>query len=154
MSTEELQDYLQGEGVEVKFHTFTEHTMTVNAAVQQLDVSPEKIIKSMLFIDNNGHPLLAIVSGSKRVSKKKLARISQVQSVRRATPYEVKTFTGFEVGAVPPVGHKQQLPTYIDEQSMEFATVIGGGGSTNTLLEISPADVQRLTKATIHDISK
>lgn len=154
MSTEELQEYLQHEGVEVKFHTFTEHTMTVNAAVKQLDVSPEKIIKSMLFIGNNGHPLLAIVPGSKRVSKKKLARISQVQSVRRASPFEVKNFTGFEVGAVPPVGHEQPFPTYIDEQSMKFTTVIGGGGSTNTLLEIRPADVQRLTKATIHDISK
>ena len=154
MSTEELQDYLRNEGVDVKFHTFSEHTMTVNAAVKQLDVSPSKIIKSMLFIDNNGHPMLAIVPGSRRVSRKKLARISQVQSVRRATPFEVKNFTGFDVGAVPPVGHKQPLPTYIDEQSMEFATVIGGGGSTNTLLEISPTDVQRLTKATIHDISK
>lgn len=154
MPTEELHDYLRSEGVEVKFHTFTEHTMTVNAAVKQLDVSPEKIIKSMLFIDNNGHPLLAIVPGSRRVSRKKLARIRQVQSVRRATPFEVKSFTGFNVGAVPPVGHKQPLPTFIDEQSMEFATVIGGGGSTNTLLEINPADVQRLSKATIHDISK
>ena len=75
MSTEELQDYLRNEGVDVKFHTFSEHTMTVNAAVKQLDVSPSKIIKSMLFIDNNGHPMLAIVPGSRRVSRKKLARI-------------------------------------------------------------------------------
>ena len=154
MSTKELQDYLRSEDVKGKFHVFTEHTMTVNAAVKQLGVSPDKIIKSMLFIDNNGHPLLAIVPGSRRVSKKKLARICQVPFVRRATPFEVKNYTGFDVGAVPPVGHKQPLPTYIDKQSTEFTTVIGGGGSTNTLLEISPTDVQRLTKATIHDISK
>ncbi|MFW9984723.1 MAG: aminoacyl-tRNA deacylase [Candidatus Odinarchaeota archaeon] len=154
MSTKKLQDYLRSEDVKGKFHAFTEHTMTVNAAVKQLGVSPDKIIKSMLFIDNNGNPLLAIVPGSRRVSKKKLARICQVPFVRRATPFEVKNYTGFDVGAVPPVGHKQPLPTYIDKQSMEFTTVIGGGGSTNTLLEISPTDVQRLTKATIHDISK
>ncbi len=154
MSIDELKNYLRNVGVEVTFHVFTEHTMTVNAAVKQLEVSPDRIIKSMLFIDNNGQPVLAIVPGNRRVSTKKLARIRKVQSVRRATPLEVREFTGYAVGAVPPVGHKQQLPTFIDVLSMECETVIGGGGRINTLLEISPADVQRLTKATIYNISK
>ncbi len=154
MSIEELKEYLRNEGIKGKFHILSEHTMTVNAAVNQLGVNPSKIIKSMLFIDNKGQPVLAIVPGDRRVSEKKLAQICQVQSIRRATPAEVKEITGFVVGAVPPVGHKQRLAVFIDKRSMKFPTVIGGGGTTNTLLEINPNDVQRLTEATIHNISK
>ncbi|MFX0168208.1 MAG: aminoacyl-tRNA deacylase [Candidatus Hodarchaeota archaeon] len=154
MSITELEEYLKKQGVQGTFHHFSEHTMTVAAAVNQLGISSAQIIKSMIFIDAKGHPILAIVPGNRRVSEKKLSQIRQVPFVRRATPDEVIQITGYSIGAVPPVGHKQALITYIDPLSMEFPTVIGGGGATNALLEMSPKDVQRLTDAQVHNISK
>jgi prolyl-tRNA editing enzyme YbaK/EbsC (Cys-tRNA(Pro) deacylase) len=39
--------------------------MTVDAAVRRLGVSREKIIKSMLFIEGGGLPVLGIVTGDR-----------------------------------------------------------------------------------------
>jgi len=66
----------------------------------------------------------------------------------------VKRFTGYEVGSVPPVGHKRKIRTFIDEKVMSFDKVVGGGGEINTLLEISPAEIRRLTDGEVRDISK
>jgi len=154
MSFEDLEEYLKKMSVDARFFTFEEHTMTVDAAVSCLGVSREKIIKSILFIDDAGLPVLGIVTGDKRVSEKKLAMVCGAKRVRRANSVEVKEFTGYDVGAVPPVGHKKQIRTFIDEKVMSFDKVTGGGGGINTLLEISPVEIKRLTDGEVKDISE
>jgi Cys-tRNA(Pro) deacylase len=146
-----LKEYLDKNGVEAKFYEFDEHTITVEAASKQLNVAPNKIVKSILFIDDNGKPILAIVSGDKRVDEKKLAQASNSQQVRIARAREVEKFTGYKIGELPPVGHS--LRTFVDSKVMSFDRVIGGGGSTHTLIEISPNDIVKLTNAKVCDIS-
>jgi prolyl-tRNA editing enzyme YbaK/EbsC (Cys-tRNA(Pro) deacylase) len=109
MSSEDLEEYLKKMGASARFFRFADHTMTVDAATNRLGMSHEKIIKSMLFIDDAGLPVLGIVTGDKRVSEKKLAKACGAKKIRRANPAEVKEFTGYEIGAIPPVGHKMQI---------------------------------------------
>lgn len=154
MSSEGLEEYLKRIGVSAKFFRFEEHTMTVDAAVNRLGVSREKIIKSILFMDDSDLPVLGIVTGDKRVSEKKLAMVCRAKKVRRANSGEVKEFTGYGVGAVPPVGHKMQIRTFIDEKVMSFDKVVGGGGEINTLLELSPFEIKRLMNGEVKDISE
>lgn len=154
MFSEELKGYLKSMKVDVRFFEFEEHTMTVDAAVKRLGVSREKIVKSIIFVDDAGLPLLAIVTGNDRVSEEKLASAAGVRRVRRANPVEVKAFTGYDVGAVPLVGHKMRMRTFIDEKVMTYEKVIGGGGQINMLLEISPAEIRRLTNGKVKDISE
>ncbi|MBO3803363.1 MAG: YbaK/EbsC family protein [Candidatus Brockarchaeota archaeon] len=152
--SENLREYLKREGVEARFLKFEEHTMTVEAAEQRLGVSREKIIKSMLFVDDKGSPVLGIVTGDRRVSAKKLAAACGAKKVRRADPDEVKRFTGYDVGAVPPVGHKARIRTFVDRGVMGRSRVIGGGGEVNVLLEIDPNEIKRLAGCEIVDISE
>ena len=153
-SPEGLRRFLEAAAVNVRFFSFSGHTMTVNAATKQIGVSPERIIKSLVFICDDGSPVLAVVSGDKKVDEKKLAAACSVRRVRWATASEVKEITGYEVGAVPPVGHKNKIKTIIDRKVLNFSTVIGGGGDINTLMEISPLDIKRLNNAEVHDISR
>jgi len=48
-----------------------------------------------------------------------------------ATPEEVKQITGFEVGAMPPVGVK--VKTIVDPKVLKNEFVIGGGGRIDRL---------------------
>lgn len=66
----------------------------------------------------------------------------------------MKRFTGYDVGAVPPVGHKKPIRTFIDEKVIRFNKVIGGGGEISILLEISPMDIRRLTNGEVKHISE
>lgn len=154
MSSEDLREYLERIGVNARFFRFQGHTMTVDAAVSRLGVNRGKIIKTMVFVDEIGLPILAIVTGEMRVSEKKLAAVCEARKVKRANSAQVKEFTGYDVGGVPPVGHKTQIRTFIDEKIMTLGKVIGGGGEINQLLEISPVEIKRLTKGQVKEISE
>lgn len=128
--------------------------MTVEHAEKQLRVSRENIIKSMLFVDEKGVPILAIVTGDRKVSEEKLTKICGAQKVKIARPRAVKSLTGYEAGALPPFGHRKPIRTVIDPKVMTFERVYGGGGAINALLEIDPQDIKKLTNAEVADVSE
>lgn len=149
-----METYLQKCGINARILTFEKHTMTVEHAEKQLKMSRENIIKSMLFVDEKGVPILAIVTGDRRVSEKKLTKVCGAQKVKIARPRAVKSLTGYEAGALPPLGHRKPIRTVIDPKVMAFERVYGGGGAINALLEISPVDVKRLSNAEVADVSE
>ena len=154
MSQEALRDYLREKGVIARILTFANPTMTVEDAERELGVSRERIIKSMLFTDEKGGPVLGIVTGDKRVDAKKLRVRCGAHEISFTRPRAVKRVTGYEVGALPPVGHKKHIRTFIDSKVMSFDKVYGGGGAVNALLEIDPTDIKTLTNAAVASISK
>lgn len=149
-----MEAYLQKREINARVLTFEKHTMTVEDAEKQLGVSREKIIKSLLFVDERGAPIIAIVTGDRRISEEKLKKVYGTQKVKIAPPRTVKSLTGYEAGALPPVGHRKPIRTVIDPKVMAFERIYGGGGAINALLEISPIDVKRLTNADVADVSE
>lgn len=147
-----LRTYLESVNAWFRVFELPEHTMTVDAAARQLSISPEKIIKTLVFINEKGEPLIAIVCGNKRVNLDKLAKVSGCSKVRMAKAREVEKFTGYPVGALPPVGHG--IRTFIDREMLRHDKVVGGGGTTHTLMEMKSEDVVKLSNATICDISE
>jgi len=154
MSRERLEAYIRDNKVGAKILVFDKPTRTVEDAEKRLGINRERIIKSMLFVDEKGVPILAIVSGDRKVSEKKLARACGASKVRVARPSVVKSLTGYEAGALPPIGHKKRIRTFIDPKVLGFEKVYGGGGAINALLEIAPQDVKRLTSAEVVDVSE
>jgi Cys-tRNA(Pro) deacylase len=110
------------------------------------------IIKTIVFTDQKNCPILAILTGDKRVDKRKLSSAVGAVKVKIASPETTKNLTGFEVGVMPPVGHKDRITTVIDWNVMELDRVYGGDGVPKILIEIDPHDIARLTNAKIADI--
>ena len=154
MSSRDLEEYLRERGVRFRILVFEGSTATVEEAERQLGVDRSSIVKSMLFVDERGVPVLAIVTGDAMVDEEKLARACGAGRVRKARPRAVRSLTGYDVGALPPVGHKKPLRVIMDYRVLEREVVYGGGGSANALLEISPRDIEALTGAKIADISR
>jgi len=153
MDNRDLQDYINRNKLDAKILYFDKPTVTVEDAVRQLKISKEHIIKSILLMDENGQPILVIVSGDRKVS---LGKVSKVVGgdVRIAKAKEVKEVLGYEVGAVPPIGHKDKVRTLLDIDVLRYEKVVGGGGKTNALLEINSRDVLRLNDAELCDVSE
>jgi Cys-tRNA(Pro) deacylase len=112
----------------------------------------QTIIKTIVFVDQNSSPVLAILTGDKRVDKRKLSSIIGVPKVKIASPEVTKNLTGFEVGVMPPVGHNNRMTTVIDRNVMDVERVYGGCGVPKILVEIDPRDIARLMDAKIADI--
>jgi len=88
------------------------------------------------------------VDGESKVDLDKLAKI--FGKVRFATPEEVKRITGFEAGAVPPVGVK--VKTVVDPKVLENKFVISGGGRIDKLSKLTPEKIVEYQKAIIVDV--
>ena len=153
-TAEVIKRYLDGHGVNYKLHVVDGPTMTAQDAATRLRVPIETIIKSILFTDEKQTPVLAILTGDKRADRKKLASAVGALKVRIGTPETTKEFAGFEVGVMPPVGHKNRITTVIDEKVMSFDRVYGGSGTAEALMEIDPHDIARLNDAKVADISE
>jgi len=154
--TENLENYLSQNRVEAKIIRFKSPTSTVEEAEKALGVSKEQVIKTILFTNENGIPVAAIVTGDQRVNEQKLAEALGTSRVKIARPSAVRSITGYDAGGVPPVGHtqKNRITYLIDRKVMTFDKVYGGGGSNFAMLEISPKDIQRLMNAQIVDITE
>jgi len=149
-----LQEYIKEKGIDAEILYFKEHTMTVDAAAEKLKVSKDCIIKSILVLNEKCEPFLIILNGDRKVSFQKVANATGSEYIRLAKAREVKEILGYEVGSVPPILHKNSVKTFVDERVLKHDFVIGGGGSTHSLLKIRPKDIINLTKAYVFDVSE
>lgn len=142
---------LRRRGVGVRVHRFGQSTRTAQEAAQALGTTPERIVKSVLFLAD-GDPVLVLVSGAHRVSPAKLAQATGARRVRAADADTVARITGFPAGAVPPVGHPTRLPVYMDRALVEADLLYAGAGAPDALFEIRPEDLRRVTSAEVVDL--
>lgn len=57
--------------------------------------------------------------------------------------------TGYVVGGISPLGQRKQLPATVDESLLEWETVLVSAGRRGLQIELAPADLIRLTGATV-----
>ena len=149
----ELECFMQAQGVQWQILHLDVPTPTVEAAAQAVGARPEQIIKSILFMVD-GQPVLAIACGLSTIGRRPIADLFKVgkKRVRLASAGQVLESSGFEVGAMPPFGHRQKLRTLIDRRVLEVPDAYAGGGAENALVRLNPLDIQRVTGAEILDL--
>lgn len=129
---------------------FNEPVKTVEQASRQVDA--ERIVKSIVMIDSNGEPLLAIVAAKSKISHRKLKDLLDVKDVRLASSAEVLLHSGYPVGAVPPFNKIRRV--IVDPKVLRNETAIFGGGDIDKLLEVRTRDVVEVSNARINDITQ
>jgi prolyl-tRNA editing enzyme YbaK/EbsC (Cys-tRNA(Pro) deacylase) len=57
----------------------------------------------------------------------------------------VREATGFAIGGVPPVGHKNQPIVLIEESVLGLYEIWAAAGTPNAVFRLTPADLVKLT---------
>ncbi len=153
-----VQAYLRQHGLPGEVVRFSQPTPTVEAAAQAAGVPPEHILKTLLFfvrLAEGEQPYLVLATGPQRVDRRVLARFFGVgrKRVRLATPAEVLDWTGYPVGAVPPLAHRRPIPALMDRRVLALAEVWAGGGAEDALLRIAPAVLQQVLQPQIVELN-
>lgn len=127
---------------------------TAEAAARAVGTDRGSIVKSLVFLAD-GLPLLVLVAGDRRADVKRL-RILLGLSKRRlriARPEEVMAQTGYEVGGVPPIGHRQAIRTLVDRALSRFDTVWAAAGGPHAVFPIAYRDLVSITGGEILDFT-
>ena len=102
-------------------------------------------VKSLIFrAERSDRAVLVLASGSNRVDEAAVAALLG-EPIARADPEFVRTRTGFAIGGVSPVGHLEPLPTFIDEDLLQYDTLWAAAGTPNAVFKLTPDDLVRLT---------
>ena len=124
---------------------------TANDAATALGCKVGAIVKSLLFKAGDSF-VLCLVSGDKRCSLNKLKKIFNSKDLSMASPDEVKDQTGYTIGGVSPVGHKNKLEILIDESLNRFKNLYAAAGHPNCIFKINFDELLNLTNGTVKDI--
>ncbi len=140
----------QALGLNITIKEFEASTRTAQDAANAVGCAVAQIVKSLLFVVD-GQPTMALVSGENRLDEKKLAALCGVgrKKIKRADADATRQATGFAIGGVPPFGHKTQLPTYIDEDFLQFEVIWAAAGTPNAVFAITPQDLIKTTLGTV-----
>ena len=124
---------------------------TAKDAANSLNCEVGAIVKSLLLkIDDNF--LLCLIAGDKRCSLNKIKKIKNSKNVRMASAEEVKEQTGYTIGGVSPVGHKNELEILIDNSLNRFKAIFAAAGHPNCIFEINYDDLKKITSGLVEDI--
>lgn len=155
LNSTHLQAFIDEHQIAATILPMHEPTPTVPEAAWALQVEPDQIIKSLVFVVHDA-PLLVINNGLARVDQRKVAARLGVgrKQVKFARPEQALAITGYVVGSMPPFGHRRALPTYVDPALTQSSIIFGGGGDTNAMLRLTPAELLRVTKAELLAVSE
>jgi len=139
---------------------FTEHAYVHDPAVRTFGleaakllaasnaVEPERVFKTLL-AEVDGRLVVGVVPVTGTLDLKALAAAVGGKRAALADPSTAERRTGYVVGGISPIGQKTSHPTVLDETVELWDTVFVSGGRRGFDLELAPADLARLTGATI-----
>ena len=143
----------QALGIEVEPEEFPEGTRSAADAARAIGVPLGAIVKSLVFAVD-GEPVVALVSGANQLDEAKLARAAGGTSAWRHDADSVRDATGYGVGGVPPFGHRQALPTFVDEDLMGYREVWAAAGTSRANFRLTPEALVRATDGAVCDLAR
>jgi prolyl-tRNA editing enzyme YbaK/EbsC (Cys-tRNA(Pro) deacylase) len=149
---ERVASYLRMTGVDARLEEFPDGTPTAAAAARAVGCTRAEIVKSLVFVCDE-RPLLALVPGDKRADATRLTAAAGARYARVARPEEVVAATGFEPGAVAPFPAPNVSRVFMDRSFLQHELVWIGAGSDRHMAGLAPADLARLAKAEVADLT-
>jgi prolyl-tRNA editing enzyme YbaK/EbsC (Cys-tRNA(Pro) deacylase) len=75
------------------------------------------------------------------------------EEIARADADFVRKNTGYSIGGVPPLGHRNRPVVFIDKSLFEFDEIWAAAGTPNAVFRLRPDDLVRLTGGTVANIA-
>jgi prolyl-tRNA editing enzyme YbaK/EbsC (Cys-tRNA(Pro) deacylase) len=151
---ERVASVLRARGADARIEEFVDGTHSARDAARAIGCELAQIVKSLVFVCDDGAAVLALVPGDRRADAEKVAAAAEMRYARVAKPDEVVAATGFEPGAVAPFPAPHVRVTLIDRGLLKHEMVWAGAGTPNHIVGLSPVEIARLTRALPADLAE
>ena len=142
---------LKAAAVDARVEEFPAGTPTAKDAAAAVGCELSQIVKSLVFVCDGAY-VLALVPGDRRADESAVAAAVSASEIRIARPNEVLHATGFEPGAVAPFPQRAVTRTLMDKGFFRHQVVWIGAGSPAHMAALPPAELQRLSRASLIDL--
>ena len=139
-------------GLEVEPTEFGAGTRTAADAAAAIGCDVAQIVKSLVFVVDE-QPVLVLTSGANQVDTDKVAVQLDASRMRKATAEEVRSATGYGIGATPPLGHDTEMAVLLDEDLLASDEVWAAAGSAQHVFPIAPDRLRDLAGAQVATVS-
>lgn len=149
-SVERVRAALEAQGMEqLQIVAMEQTTRTAQEAALAIGCQVGQIAKSLVFCGRQSQqPVLVVASGSNRVKESALKPYLG-EAVRRPDADYVREHTGFAIGGIPPVGHREPMPCFLDEDLFQYDVLWAAAGSPFAVFAITPQELRDLTGGTV-----
>lgn len=118
----------------------TDSARTAAEAAAALGCSVAEIAKSIVFRRrSDGAAVVVITSGDNRVDAAKVAAL--VGEVGKADADFVREATGYAIGGVSPVGHRDATVLLVDRDLERFETIWAAAGHPHAVFPLTPTQL-------------
>jgi prolyl-tRNA editing enzyme YbaK/EbsC (Cys-tRNA(Pro) deacylase) len=153
-NVERVTDAAARAGLVIEVRRFPEGTRTAADAARAVGCDVAQIVKSLVFVAEDGRAVVALVSGANRVDLALLAGAAGTPSVRRADGDEARALTGFAIGGVPPFGHREPAVVLVDRDLLAHEVVWAAAGLPDAVFPVIPAQLARASGGRVADVAE
>ena len=149
-----VQKYLKRFDEAIKIILLDETARTAKDAARSLDKDVGAIVKSLLFKSSESYDFyLCLISGDKLCNTNKIEILAN-KKIIKANADECKKFTGFSIGGVSPVAHKNSPKSIlIDTNLSNYKEIFAAAGHPYVVFGISFISLCDITKGIENDIT-
>ncbi|MCM3708829.1 MULTISPECIES: YbaK/EbsC family protein [Cytobacillus] len=146
MSIESVKAHFKKWNREQDVMEFDASSATVKEAAETIGVSTAQIAKTLSFKGDEDEAILVVAAGDAKIDNKKFRKTFGFKA-RMLSSDEVLAQTGHAVGGVCPFGLKNDLDVFLDESMKRFETLFPACGSSNSAIELTPAEINTYSDA-------
>jgi len=144
-------DYLEKRNVKFKKIHLDEIPRTAKDVERIYGCQLHQVLKTLLFIGRK--PVITVLLGDKKVDIEKLKKIVKDDTLRLATPNEVKEITGYTIGGVSPFCIENNVFKILDESVLEIDVVNIGSGKAEIGIEITSSELKKAWDGVVRELS-
>ena len=139
---------------EIREYAIDDDVLTAEGVAEVLGFKPERIFKTLILRGDRSGPMIALTPAGTEINVRALAKASGDKRVEMVPLREVRDLTGYERGAVTPLGIQRSYPVFIDE-TVQLWDIVGiSGGAKGLEILLAPSDLLRVTNAIKADFSR
>ncbi len=133
-----------------------EHDPRTNAygdeVVDALGQNPARVFKTLV-ASVDGRLVVGVVPVAAHLDLKALAAAAGGKKAAMALVAEAERSSGYVAGGISPMGQRRMLTTVVDRSAADFPTVFVSAGRRGLQVELAPADLVAVCRATLAAIA-
>jgi len=145
---------LEAAGIEfnIREYDISDGDVSGVAVAEKIGQEAERVFKTLVTVGKSTGINVFVIPSNTELDLKKAAKAADDKHVEMIKARELEPKTGYVHGGCSPIGMKKQFPTFIDETAELYDTIYVSGGRIGLQVEITPADLVKMTSAVLYDL--